>query len=104
MGRLIKMRRKSMVWTDHRAKLLQELLPNMRVLKYFAWEAPFLKRIAGYRANELRYIRTLLIIRASSNAVAISLPVFSAVISFIIYSLLGVSISYFLLLVPLGRD
>jgi hypothetical protein len=31
-------RKKSMVWTDKRVKLLQELLGGMRVLKFFAWE------------------------------------------------------------------
>lgn len=42
MKKLILMRKKSMAWTDKRAKLLQELLPNMRVLKYFAWEVSIL--------------------------------------------------------------
>lgn len=31
-------RKKSMAWTDKRAKLLQELLGGMRVIKFFAWE------------------------------------------------------------------
>lgn len=31
-------RKKSMVFTDKRAKLLQELLGNMRIIKFFAWE------------------------------------------------------------------
>lgn len=51
---LIKMRVKTMVWTDKRAKLLQELLGGMKVIKYFAWEVPFLKRIAEYRRNEMK--------------------------------------------------
>lgn len=89
MRKLIGMRRRSMLWTDKRAKLLQELLPNMRVLKYFAWENSFLKRIGEYRSNELKYIRNLLMLRSLSNATAVSLPVFAAVISFITYSLLG---------------
>ena len=51
---LFGIRRKTMVWTDKRAKLLQELLGGMKLLKFFAWEAPFLKRLAGYRKNEMR--------------------------------------------------
>jgi hypothetical protein len=31
-------RKKSMIWTDRRVKLLQELLGGMRILKFFAWE------------------------------------------------------------------
>ncbi|EJU00125.1 ABC transporter [Dacryopinax primogenitus] len=89
MKELFKMRKKSMVWTDRRAKLLQELLGGMRVIKFFAWEIPFLKRIAEYRAQELRYIRNLLLTRAANNAVAFSLPAFAAVLSFVVYSLAG---------------
>jgi ABC transporter transmembrane region len=54
MKSLFNIRRKSMVWTDKRAKLLQELLGGMKLIKFFAWENPFLERIAGYRMNEMR--------------------------------------------------
>jgi ABC-type multidrug transport system fused ATPase/permease subunit len=54
MKSLFKIRRKTMVWTDKRAKLLQELLGGMRLIKFFAWEIPFLNRIAEYRKHEMR--------------------------------------------------
>jgi len=38
MRRLFNLRRRAMAWTDKRAKLLQELLGGMRVIKYFGWE------------------------------------------------------------------
>lgn len=53
MKRLFMLRKRSMMWTDKRAKLLQELLGGMRVIKYFAWEVPFLARIFDYRKKEL---------------------------------------------------
>jgi ABC-type multidrug transport system fused ATPase/permease subunit len=56
MKRLFALRRNSMVWTDKRAKLLQELLGGMKVIKYFAWEEPFLKRIEDYRRREMAYV------------------------------------------------
>ncbi|KZS95710.1 P-loop containing nucleoside triphosphate hydrolase protein [Sistotremastrum niveocremeum HHB9708] len=89
MKRLFGIRMKSMQWTDKRAKLLQELLGGMRVIKYFAWEKPFLKRIAEFRKKEIGYVRSLLLIRSGNNAVAFSLPVLAAVISFVVYSLTG---------------
>jgi ABC transporter transmembrane region len=46
-------RRKSMLWTDKRAKLLQELLGGMKVIKFFAWEIPFLERVSSYRHPEM---------------------------------------------------
>lgn len=39
-----KIRKKSMKWTDKRAKLLIEALGAMRVVKYFSYEIPFLNR------------------------------------------------------------
>ncbi|CAE6463976.1 hypothetical protein ACGC1H_006664 [Rhizoctonia solani] len=89
MKRLFTMRKKSMVWTDKRAKLLQELLGSMRILKFFAWENPYLERVSNFRNNELKYIRSLLLIRSANNAVAFSLPVLASVISFVSYSLSG---------------
>lgn len=108
MKRLFALRQKSMAWTDKRAKLLQELLGGMKVIKFFAWEMPFLGRIFGYRQKEMacvlgpftrvllgltipihRYIRSLLLIRSANNAVAMSMPVLASVIAFVTYSLTG---------------
>ncbi|KAG6861355.1 hypothetical protein C0995_001088 [Termitomyces sp. Mi166 len=89
MKRLFILRKKSMMWTDKRAKLLQELLGGMKVIKYFAWEAPFLAKIFDYRRKELAYIRSLLLIRSANNAVALSMPVLASVIAFVTYSLTG---------------
>lgn len=53
MRRLMGLRQKSMFWTDKRAKLLQELLGGMKIIKYFAWEIPYLKRIGDFRSKEI---------------------------------------------------
>ena len=58
MKRMSVIRRKSMLWTDKRSKLLQELLgaSGMKVIKFFSWEIPFLERISGYRRHEMAYV------------------------------------------------
>ena len=53
MKSLFETRSKAMQWTDKRAKLLQELLGGMKMIKFFAWETPFLNRIAEYRKDEI---------------------------------------------------
>ncbi|KAF6757234.1 ATP-binding cassette transporter YOR1 [Ephemerocybe angulata] len=89
MKRLFNLRKDSMVWTDRRAKLLQELLGGMKVIKFFAWEVPFLNRIEGYRAKEMGYIRSILLTRAGMNAYGQGLPALASVIAFVTYSATG---------------
>ncbi|KDQ57208.1 hypothetical protein JAAARDRAFT_35814 [Jaapia argillacea MUCL 33604] len=93
MKRLFRIRQKSMVWTDKRAKLLQELLGGIKIIKFFAWEVPFLQRISEYRTQEIAYVRSLLLIRSANNAVAMSLPVLASVLAFVTYSLTGHSLN-----------
>lgn len=87
MRRLFALRKKSMIWTDKRAKLLQEILGGMRIVKFMSWEMPFLKRLGAIRGMELKYLRQLLIQRSGMMAYAMSLPVLGTILSFITYSL-----------------
>ncbi|EJU01052.1 ABC protein [Dacryopinax primogenitus] len=82
-------RRKSMVWVDRRAKLLQELLGGMRVIKVFCYEIPFLERVTSIRHEELKGVWKISIIRAANQALAFSVPVLAAVLAFVTYSLTG---------------
>ena len=56
MGLLLRFRRKTMVFTDKRVKLLQELLSSIKVIKFFAWEDPYLARINQVRNAESRWV------------------------------------------------
>ena len=93
MRRLMVLRMKSMGWTDKRSKLLQELLGGMKIIKYFSWEVPYLRKVEELRGREMGYIRNLLLIRSANNAIAISLPTLASVLSFIVYSLAGHSLN-----------
>lgn len=53
MTSYIAMRGKIMAWTDKRVKTLQEMLGGMKVIKYFTWEIPMMKRIGEYRRKEM---------------------------------------------------
>lgn len=43
-----KRRERANIWTDARANLILEVLGAMRVVKYFSYELPFLKRKSKY--------------------------------------------------------
>ncbi|PWN27227.1 hypothetical protein BDZ90DRAFT_232770 [Jaminaea rosea] len=79
----------SMVFTDQRSKLINELLGGMRIVKSFGFEVNFLKRLDFIRRKELQGIRKILTLRSFVNAVSFSLPTLAAVIAFLIYSALG---------------
>ncbi|TFY77333.1 hypothetical protein EWM64_g6678 [Hericium alpestre] len=89
MKSLIAIRRRTMEWTDKRAKLLQELLGGMKIIKFFAWEKPFLKRIFEFRAKEMGYVRSLLLIRAANTALAMSTPALASILAFLVYAASG---------------
>jgi len=56
MQLLINFRKKTMVFTDKRAKLLQELLSSIKIIKFFAWEDPYLAKIHKVRDSEIKWV------------------------------------------------
>ncbi|KAJ7116426.1 P-loop containing nucleoside triphosphate hydrolase protein [Mycena epipterygia] len=86
MARQFKTRGKSMKFTDRRAKVLLEVLGSMRVVKYFCYEVPFLKRIFEIRENEIRGIRKIQHSQSANIALAFSLPVLASTLAFVTYT------------------
>ncbi|KAF2759281.1 ABC multidrug transporter [Pseudovirgaria hyperparasitica] len=75
--------------TDQRVALTQEILGAVRFVKYFGWELSFLDRLSKIRRSEIRGIQFLLSIRNAILAVGMVMPVFAAMIAFIVYSVSG---------------
>ena len=50
---LLATRKKVVVWTDKRARLLQELFSGIKLVKLFAWEGSFLGRVQDIRDHEM---------------------------------------------------
>ncbi|KAJ7352413.1 ABC protein [Mycena albidolilacea] len=86
MARQFKTRGASMKFTDLRAKVLLEVLSSMRVVKYFCYEVPFLKRIFDIRENEIRGIRKIQHSQSGNIAMAFSLPVLASTLAFVTYT------------------
>ncbi|KAF8530145.1 ABC protein [Hysterangium stoloniferum] len=92
MAYQFKIRKGSMRWTDQRASLVQELLGGMRVVKWFTYEKPFLKRLLFIRHMELKGIWWILLIRAGNEAASFSIPALAAILAFVTYRLSGNSL------------
>lgn len=73
--------------TDQRVSLTSEILQSIRFVKFFGWEAAFLERIDKIRLKEIRSIQFVLAIRDGVQAIAMSIPVFASMLSFITYAL-----------------
>ncbi|KAI0768143.1 ABC protein [Trametes elegans] len=76
----------SLKWTDKRAKIILEVLGAMRVVKYFCYEQPFLKRIFDVRHEELKGTKKIQIARSANVAAAYSVPVLAATIALVTYT------------------
>ncbi|KIO14750.1 hypothetical protein M404DRAFT_120129 [Pisolithus tinctorius Marx 270] len=80
-------RLRSMVWTEQRTKILLEVLGAMRVIKYFSYEVPYLRKLSELRKKELRDICRIQFSTSANLALALSLPVLAATLSFVTYTL-----------------
>lgn len=93
MKTLAKTRGKAAKITDDRVKLTQEVLQGIRVIKYYAWEESFLNALNKLRDKEMKYIRLLLMIRSGITGVSMAIPMFASILTFIVYSLTGGSLT-----------
>ena len=82
---LLKQRTKINRVTDERVGLTYEILQAVRFVKFFGWEASFLDRISAIRKKEISFIRVLLGTRNAINAISSSMPIFSSMVSFILF-------------------
>ncbi|KAJ3200861.1 hypothetical protein HDU67_001760, partial [Dinochytrium kinnereticum] len=85
MKRLAQIRREVAPITDQRVKLTTEVLSGIRVIKFFAWEVPFLKNVEALRRKEIMLVFRRSIYQAFSMTLAFGVPILSAAIAFVIY-------------------
>ncbi|KAF4589649.1 ATP-dependent bile acid permease [Ophiocordyceps camponoti-floridani] len=77
-----------MAATDKRINVTNEVLQNIRIIKYFAWEDRFGRIIDEKRQTELRALRSRFILWAVAVAIWNSVPVLITFFSFLVYTLL----------------
>jgi ATP-binding cassette subfamily C (CFTR/MRP) protein 2 len=60
---------------DHRIKMMNEVFNGIKVLKLYAWEVAFIRRINDIRDKELKCIRKKAILSSISSAIWTSAPI-----------------------------
>lgn len=74
--------------TDKRINVTNEVLQNIRIIKYFAWEQRFGRIIDEKRQAELKALRSRFLIWALAVAIWNSVPVLITFFSFLVYTLI----------------
>ncbi|CUM67184.1 uncharacterized protein PRCAT00004877001 [Priceomyces carsonii] len=70
-------------YTDERISLMREVLNNLKVIKFYAWEAAYKLNITKIREKEMSYLFTIKVLRNFITAYAVTLPTLSSMISFV---------------------
>ena len=81
-----KVQRKVMAATDVRIHSTNEVLQNVRIIKYFAWEQRFSQIIGEKRAVELRALRNKYILWAFAATTWFGVPLLITFFSFLLYT------------------
>lgn len=80
--------KKIMACTDKRIHSTNEILQNIRIIKFFAWEQRFGNIVSEKRTAELKALRTKYIIWAFAVAVWNTVPVVITFFSFMVYTMI----------------
>ena len=81
-----KVQKKVMAATDVRIHSTNEILQNIRIIKYFAWEQRFTQIVSEKRAVELRALRNKYILWTFAAAVWFGVPLLITFFSFLLYT------------------
>ncbi|TID14876.1 hypothetical protein CANINC_004547 [Pichia inconspicua] len=83
LKKLLAWRKLVNVHTDSRVRYIKEILNNMKMIKYYAWEIPFLKMVKNARKNEMDIMLKMQVARNVVTAGAVTLPLVSAMVAFL---------------------
>lgn len=80
-----KLQTKQMKKKDERIKVINEILNGIRVIKLYAWEIPFIRKVESIRKNEIEYLKKTGYLQASSSFLWTCSPFFVSFVTFAIY-------------------
>ncbi len=83
------LREKASGCTDQRVKVISEVIKGIKLVKLYAWELSFVKKILKYRAKELEKLKQMAIFTAWSGITYTAIPTVLTIIVFAVYILLG---------------
>ncbi|XP_053721093.1 ATP-binding cassette sub-family C member 12 isoform X1 [Synchiropus splendidus] len=79
--------------TDSRVRTMNEILSSIRLIKMYAWEDSFEKKIAELRISERREFRKVSYIQNINSSITTITPALATVLTFTLHTLLGFPLS-----------
>jgi ABC-type multidrug transport system fused ATPase/permease subunit len=80
------LQKKILAATDSRIHITNEVLTNIRIIKFFAWEQRFMAQVDEKRSVELKAIRNRYLVWAVAATVWSGVPVLITLLSFLVYT------------------
>eukprot|EP00752_Nemacystus_decipiens_P009274 g8285.t1 len=79
------LQRAQMKQTESRVKVVNEVLQGIRIVKYYAWEAPFVERISALRDVEVDKIKGFAFVNAYSMSIMLTTPFVMVMLTLVVY-------------------
>jgi ABC-type multidrug transport system fused ATPase/permease subunit len=86
--------KRKLVHSDNRIKLTNEVFSGIRILKYYAWEDPFSKKLRDIRELELKEISSIYFCFIVLTLILESLPTVQPILIYYTYTRLGNELDY----------
>ncbi|XP_013873444.1 multidrug resistance-associated protein 9 isoform X2 [Austrofundulus limnaeus] len=83
-----KFRLKAMRITDSRVRTMNEILNSIKLIKMYAWEESFEKKVAGLRKPEKKQIQLVSYIQNANTSITSIIPTLATVLTFMVHTLL----------------
>ncbi|TNN58751.1 Multidrug resistance-associated protein 9 [Liparis tanakae] len=82
-----KYRWKTILITDSRVHTMNEILNSVKLIKMYAWEDSFEKKIADIRKNERKELQKVNCVQNANSSITILIPTIGTVLTFIVHTL-----------------
>ncbi|XP_060893145.1 ATP-binding cassette sub-family C member 12-like [Labrus mixtus] len=84
---------KAILLTDSRVRTMNEILNSIKLIKMYAWEESFEKKVADLRKKEKKQLKRVCHIQNLNTSITGIIPTVATVLTFIVHTLLGLSLN-----------
>uniref|UniRef100_A0A6Q2WQL3 ATP-binding cassette, sub-family C (CFTR/MRP), member 12 n=1 Tax=Esox lucius TaxID=8010 RepID=A0A6Q2WQL3_ESOLU len=87
-------RKKAVRVTDTRVRTMNEVLTCIKLIKMYAWESSFEKKITDIRKNEKKLLQMASYTQSVNSSITTIIPTLATILTFVVHTLLGLPLSF----------